>query len=370
MVSVKWQKESGAVGTLNKNQSIQIESGLVELKYKNGAQITMQGPAHLVVTSANSVDLIDGKMVALVPKEAKGFTVKYPNGKVVDMEAEFGINVMSPTRAELAVFHGNLNLHLPDHQIKRISDKQSIVDDRGRQERIQSVVFDETQFVRELPQRDFAWKVASQNDSLQEFDVSHLVWKPAKYRAIFKWMRGADLIHINDVELLRNGQVVTNITQHGRTGRIPQVKDNVFVLEIPETEWEGKAKWTLRVKLTPSSINHVAPLSEGLIQFEDEVTYNYTAADFVGKWHYSYLGDQYSREFLPDGGVKLWMNGKLVENSIYSRWEIDNGILSTYIKGDQVFEKHMLRDFETLIFLSNPYENATKDLSDTESSIK
>jgi hypothetical protein len=43
-----------------------------------------------------------------------------------------------------------------------------------------------------------------------------------------------------------------------------------------------------------------------------------------------------------------------------SRWEVRDGVLKVWIPERGAYECHVLRDADTLVFTSNPYDNAKR----------
>ncbi|MCB1133383.1 MAG: FecR domain-containing protein, partial [Verrucomicrobiae bacterium] len=315
--------------------------------------------------------LLDGKLVASVPKGAEGFRVDYADGTVVDLGTEFAMSVRSGGGTEVGVFDGEIELHTGDEQPMALFENQSVL---HRVEAAGSVIepipFRRDEFIRRLPSRDFAWEIRSSEAQELEFDVTHLVWKPGNYRAIFKWINGRDAIDIRDAELRIDGRVVSEDSHSGTTGILPFVRDNLYRLDIPSDAYTS-GRWTLHVTVEPHPRTRAltdytgAIQSSGVLQFEDGLATNATAGDFIGRWSYRHLGSRFVREFHPDGTITLFRNGKIEDKQfVDSRWTVDGGVLTVTIPELGAEEKHILRDLNTLVFMSNPYENAVRESSE------
>jgi hypothetical protein len=101
--------------------------------------------------------------------------------------------------------------------------------------------------------------------------------------------------------------------------------------------------------------------SQGILQFEEGMVSTARPEDFIGKWEYHFLGGRFVREFRPDGTVTLTKDGApYLEAFAGSWWEVQEGVLKVWIPDQGLFENHVLRDSGTLIFTSNPYDNARK----------
>lgn len=88
------------------NQTLHVRSGLAELKFAQGAKVLLRGPAEFEVRSPNSGFLRRGKLIAMVPRKAVGFTVFTPKAEIVDLGTEFGVEVDDQQNAEIQVFTG------------------------------------------------------------------------------------------------------------------------------------------------------------------------------------------------------------------------------------------------------------------------
>jgi hypothetical protein len=343
-----------------------FRSGLVELTYASGVRVTLEGPADFSVTNATSGTLADGKLVAYVPPGAEGFTVDYAQGKVVDLGTEFAMDVKG-SKAEVGVFDGEIELHLPGDKPRSLFQDQAVIHHPGRVTPLRAVPLDREKFVRRMPARDFRWELTSHESREVEFDVTHLIWKPSNYRGIFKWMEGRDAIVIRKVELRRDGKVVAADRHDGVTGHLRLVHDNVFSLDVKPGDFE-RGRWTLHATMeayprSPDMVEENRPVaSVGLLQFEEGLVSTATAADFVGKWEYYHLGSHYVREIHADGRVDLFVNGEPRPDAFKGfRWEVSKGVLKIGVPDlKDVNEHHALRDPNTLIFMSNHYGNATR----------
>ena len=112
---------------------LKLASGLIEIKYNTGARVVIEGPAEFVVgrkaeegsrhkgtkahrkEEANSGFLKLGRLVARVEgKEAKGFTIDTPVGRVEDLGTEFVVDVSERGEAAIVVVDGEVNVWTQD----------------------------------------------------------------------------------------------------------------------------------------------------------------------------------------------------------------------------------------------------------------
>lgn len=369
MMGVVWREDShpdiadGAVPA----RRVAFESGLVELTYGSGVRVTLEGPADFTVSDATSGKIANGKLVAYVPKGAEGFVVDYGNGQVVDLGTEFAMELAEDGKMELGVFEGEVELHLPGDVPLLLNRSQAMVHDRNADEPVRPVPFDRAKYVRQLPNRDFPWTVNDSQPEPLEWDVSHLVWKSAEYRAVFKWISGKDAVDIRGVELRLDGKVVAADSHDGRTGMLPHARDNLFELTVPPGEFHP-GRWTLHAVLRqlPRSggmESYRGPVeSSGIVLFEEGLVNRAQASEFIGRWAYTFAGARFIREFHPDGSITLTKNGVRNRRAFANcRWWVEDGILHAPIPGPDGFvELHALRNRETLIFINREYDNASR----------
>ena len=369
MLGVVWDDDKNSVSPNRPadTERFAFKSGLLELTYASGVRVTLEGPVDYTVSNPVSGRIAAGKLVAYVPKGAEGFTVDFGDGQVVDLGTEFGMEVGRNGKMELGVFEGEVELHLPGDSPLLLNRSQAMVHDRNAEEPLHPVPFDRSKFVRELPNRDFPWSIQSPEPTQIEFDVSHLVWKSAEFRAVFKWISGKDAVEIRDVELRRDGQVVASDPRTGQTGVLLHVKDNLFTLAVPSGSYEP-GRWTLRATVsqlprTGGMTRYVGPVdSSGIVLFEEGLVNRAEAADFIGRWSYSYAGARYVREFRADGTATVTRNGQPMPKAFAGcSWWVDKGMLHAELPdGNGLVETHVLRDHDTLIFTNRAFDNATR----------
>ncbi|QDT69334.1 FecR protein [Planctomycetes bacterium MalM25] len=74
-------------------EAIAIASGLVEIEFRQGAVVVLEGPAHLIAEEANGATLLKGKLAAVAPPWATGFRIDTPGVDVIDHGTEFAVSV-------------------------------------------------------------------------------------------------------------------------------------------------------------------------------------------------------------------------------------------------------------------------------------
>jgi ferric-dicitrate binding protein FerR (iron transport regulator) len=341
-----------------------IVSGLIELTFASGTRALVEGPAEFQVMGDNAIQLNHGKLVADVPKGAEGFSVTYPDGKIVDIGTEFGVEISDNGRsASFGVFRGEIEFHPKNNasQVIHLLENHAIRSENGN---TVSVPFDQEKFTRKLPSREFAWKIAGSaaTPTVLEYDVSHLIWKPGNYRAICKWMRGKDGLITEGAELLLDGHPVAQDEHSGFAGSFGATRGNSYELVVSSDAYR-RGRWTLRIH---GQIDRTAATdadSTGVVLFEEGLALHAEAGDFLGTWEYLHDGMMFHRTFKPDGSASLAIDGVPYRLFDTSRWHVSGGTLVLEVatgSGDWWQEHHLLRDSRTLVFVDRPYRNATR----------
>jgi hypothetical protein len=340
-----------------------IGAGLLELTFASGTRALVEGPASFQVTGDNAIRLAHGKLVADVPKGAEGFSVTYPDGKIVDLGTEFGVEIARNGRsANFGVFRGEIEFH-PAHdaaQVIHLPENHAILFENGSST---SVPFDQEKFTRKLPSREFAWEIkgSTAEQTVLDYDISHLIWKPGRYRAICKWMAGSEDLAINGAELLLDGQPVQQDFHSGVTGKGGVTRDNMYELAVSPNAYR-RGRWTLRIHARAETGSARDAGSSGVVLFEEGLALHAKASDFLGTWEYLHDGMVYRRTFHADGSASLMIDGLPYGPYETSHWEASGGTLVLNVIGNGTWlrEQHLLRDSETLIFVNCPYRNATR----------
>lgn len=91
---------------------LRLDSGVAHLEFYSGATVIVEGPAELRLVSRMEAYCARGKLRAVVPPHAQGFTVRSPKMDFVDRGTEFGLSVAAD-RTEVHVFEGQVDLYAP-----------------------------------------------------------------------------------------------------------------------------------------------------------------------------------------------------------------------------------------------------------------
>ncbi|WP_075087704.1 FecR domain-containing protein [Verrucomicrobium spinosum] len=99
---------------------LKLKAGIAELEFYQGARLVVEGPAEIKLVSAGEAYCVSGRFSAHVPPQARGFRLGTPNGDVVDLGTDFGLDLNSAT-PEVHVFKGEVELHQPKAQVRMLT---------------------------------------------------------------------------------------------------------------------------------------------------------------------------------------------------------------------------------------------------------
>lgn len=94
--------------SLKEGQRIQLSAGVLEILLSSGAKVTAEGPVDFELSTLLSMQLDKGKVVAAVPRTARGYTIITPTSEVVDIGTQFGLAVDDAGDTALHVFDGEV----------------------------------------------------------------------------------------------------------------------------------------------------------------------------------------------------------------------------------------------------------------------
>ncbi len=110
MVDCKWadpQTETFQGANVLFGRKYALASGLMEITYKTGAKVILQGPVTYEVEAKNGGFLPVGRLTGKVVAEtAKGFVIRTPSATITDLGTEFGVAVAEQGDVRVHVFAG------------------------------------------------------------------------------------------------------------------------------------------------------------------------------------------------------------------------------------------------------------------------
>ena len=136
-----------------------LATGTVEIEFDGGARVWIEGPAEFVPRSGQRVELNHGRLMAYVPRQARGFAVGTPTAELVDLGTEFGVDVDTAGKTDVHVLKGAVEvkpvasgLRNGTLQIRRVTAGQAVrVSGDGRNLSVVATEFAPRKFVRPAP---------------------------------------------------------------------------------------------------------------------------------------------------------------------------------------------------------------------------
>ena len=109
-LDVTWGDSAPALGSVLPKRRLSLLSGSIQVEFFSGARVILEGPADFELVSTNEGFCHFGKLRAVVPPQAKGFTIGASGLKLVDRGTEFGLRLPRGGDAEVHVFQGLVEL--------------------------------------------------------------------------------------------------------------------------------------------------------------------------------------------------------------------------------------------------------------------
>jgi hypothetical protein len=109
VVDAQWNaaSETPRLGAPLEPGWLRLRSGLAQIVFYSGARVVIEGPAEFQIVSPTETSFRNGKLIAGVPPQARGFRVSTPQMNVTDLGTAFGLDVKE-RRTELHVFKGTV----------------------------------------------------------------------------------------------------------------------------------------------------------------------------------------------------------------------------------------------------------------------
>ncbi len=116
-----------------------LREGYAELLFDNQAKVVLEGPAEFQILAADRIGLQCGRVYVRGPGEAAGFSIYTPDGKIIDLGTEFGVqadiggnaqvHVLKGKTMLLAGRSGRVNLEISQGQAEKVAGKTGEVSD-------------------------------------------------------------------------------------------------------------------------------------------------------------------------------------------------------------------------------------------------
>lgn len=145
---------TGYGSSLVPGQRLELEEGLAEITFDDGATVLLEGPATFDVNDADAVVLKSGRLAAVVPDRANGFRVQTANLDVSDVGAEYGISAQEAGVTEVHVFNGLVRANVLDGDGRRLQRLELAATQAARINPLSTTVLefpaDDAKFVRNI----------------------------------------------------------------------------------------------------------------------------------------------------------------------------------------------------------------------------
>jgi hypothetical protein len=139
---------------------ILLREGFAEILFDNNARLTIEAPAEFKILTDDQIKLNYGRLYAVVPHEAMGFTVSTHSSKIIDLGTEFGVH---------GDLNGNVELHVTKGKtlLTAIGTGESVFDVIAGQarkvivgsSRVEAIPIQNNVFVRKIDSKSqFVWK--------------------------------------------------------------------------------------------------------------------------------------------------------------------------------------------------------------------
>ncbi len=118
-INLEWQRPDrfGAeLGQPIEPGWLRIKSGIAEITFGQGALVSVEGPAQIRIDDAMNCRSKFGKLSAVCPESAHGFTIHFRGGKVVDLGTQFALNSTAEGKTDVHVIDGEVIVALTDDE--------------------------------------------------------------------------------------------------------------------------------------------------------------------------------------------------------------------------------------------------------------
>lgn len=229
-----------------------LKKGIAKIEFDNNAVLVIESPAQFELMAEDQVKLNYGKLYAVIPTEAVGFTVNTHNAKIIDLGTEFAVITDYDRTTELHVMKGETSLIAGDKNRKRFQVFTGMAKSiMGPDEIVQDIACNQLKFVRQINSAD------------------NLIWRGETEISLADIVGGGNgfgkltsLTGLNPA----TGQYTSSVVENGRSSQktynlVPDSKfiDGVFV---PDGGQNG------RVIITSSNHAFQCPDTEGRFTHE------------------------------------------------------------------------------------------------------
>ena len=210
--NARWGSAERALGDGFGKGKLNLEVGLARLDFRNGATVTLQGPAEFEILSTERTILSSGILTAFIPESAVGFEVVTPAMDVVDLGTAFGVSVGADGETDVCVFEGEVEVSLSEGREKpQLVREGNAVRSRPKADSIDSVDYSTKRY-------EDAWPVTSgvlQATGLMKFVSPGPDFVPGRYED-----SNHILVFLERSHVRLNWDLEVNVTEPGQYIRV------------------------------------------------------------------------------------------------------------------------------------------------------
>jgi hypothetical protein len=207
-----WGNEERLLGDEFGKGKLRLEVGLARLDFRNGASVTLQGPAEFEIVSTDRMILSSGILTASIPESAVGFVVLTPTMDVVDLGTAFGVSVGADGETDVCVFEGEVEVSLSESQ----DTPQLVREGHAVRSRMKADTIDSVDYATE--RYEDAWPVTSgvlQATGLMKFVSPGPDFVPGRYED-----SGHILVFPERSHVVLQSDVEVNVTEPGQYAKV------------------------------------------------------------------------------------------------------------------------------------------------------
>lgn len=374
-----------------------LTSGLLEITTPNQSRLIVEAPARFRMQEPNQVDLGYGKIAVKSRNKFQSVIINYADQYYIRGGESFAISLPkeTPDTPEVSSLRGNIRVRshasdetmlIAEYESMRFHNREATtvpfkgdsfmwhipvlhditwISNYDRGEKIQWVKPNDPNYIKNISFTDKNGYNLNQTYGLTKaktltINVNDLVWAPGNYRAVLKWIRGADAMIIENIQLYHHDKLISEDIHIGKTGTHSNTLDHIYHLKIPKEDFK-RGGWTVRAKVRGimKSNGTLPQQTEGVLHFGHQESFAAQPKDFIGSWEYRHNGSTYVRKVYPNGMLTLYSNG--VQTGINGQWKVVDDILHVrFNNSSRITERHILRDKQTLLFIDQPYNNAVQ----------
>ena len=138
-----------------------LREGYAEIVFDNHARLTFEAPARLQILTSDQIRLEYGRVYAIIPEQAYGFTITTADSKVIDLGTEFGVEKDAVGNMQVHVMKGKVHLVSSFYQnkINLLLEQGSAKKLDTQLGQIKAIACDDRLFVRRVDsQTGFLWR--------------------------------------------------------------------------------------------------------------------------------------------------------------------------------------------------------------------